>query len=392
MIFTAFLPPLPIPSARSASLFVPRKRLHRSPSVYRVGLRAGLACPPPLDTPPTVQTSSFSPPLTRNPIAWDYICPRLLLLAISAVWGTNFGTLKVLQLPPDPLPIPVLSFLRFSFATVFLIPPALFEQRNSLASPSLYFSGIFIGLLLTLGYLSQNVSLVSTSAATSAFLCSLVVVLTPVLERVLSCANFFPSLPDRPAYVVWGSPILAILGVALIEGPNLNSLSMGDAFAALQAVFFAGGFIFNKHAMQEHPKHAITLSAVQLGTAAAAFGMWNLCSGADLGSGWMNGSNLGGLLYTGVVSTALTVWLENVVLEKVSAGELAVIMSTEPLFAAVWGSLTLGESFGGWGWLGGFVILTACLVGEADKMSRRATLNRLQRGFGGVQNKLLKRF
>ena len=67
------------------------------------------------------------------------------------------------------------------------------------------------------------------------------------------------------------------------------------------------------------------------------------------------------LLWTGIFTTALTSFGENVAMKELSAAESTVIYSTEPLWGTAFASLVLGESVGWNTFLGAILILSACL-------------------------------
>jgi drug/metabolite transporter (DMT)-like permease len=59
-------------------------------------------------------------------------------------------------------------------------------------------------------------------------------------------------------------------------------------------------------------------------------------------------------------------------LGKVPAGEASVVLATEPLWAAAFAAVILGESFGWNEYAGGFLIVSACLVNsiQAEDVNR----------------------
>ena len=69
----------------------------------------------------------------------------------------------------------------------------------------------------------------------------------------------------------------------------------------------------------------------------------------------------GGLLWTALASTALTVLLQTRALSKLPASDSSVIAATEPLWAATLATVLLGEQLDGTKMLGGVLILTGCL-------------------------------
>jgi len=94
-----------------------------------------------------------------------------LPLAHQAVYGTNFGCVKLLDQTLSPA---LAAAARFSIAAVALLPLAVATRPNkSLMLPLL--AGVETGLWCTLAYGAQSVSLQTVSAGKSAFICALVV-------------------------------------------------------------------------------------------------------------------------------------------------------------------------------------------------------------------------
>lgn len=69
-----------------------------------------------------------------------------------------------------------------------------------------------------------------------------------------------------------------------------------------------------------------------------------------------------GILYTGLITTALALRIESVAFSKVPATDASLILTTEPLFAAGFGAVALRESFGTSDYIGAAFILRACVL------------------------------
>lgn len=89
---------------------------------------------------------------------------------------------------------------------------------------------------------------------------------------------------------------------------------------------------------------------------------------------------LGGIAYTGLITTALALWVESIAFKRVPATDASIILTTEPLFAALAGALTLGETFGASDYVGASLIIGACAIavlledgGEEEEESSVAT-------------------
>lgn len=91
--------------------------------------------------------------------------------------------------------------------------------------------------------------------------------------------------------------------------------------------------------------HGGSVSAL-LSTQLEAFADWHVCAA---------------VVWTGVVTTALTSFGENIAMRRLSAAESTVIYSTEPLWGAAFAAFALGESLGWNTVFGAVLILAACL-------------------------------
>jgi drug/metabolite transporter (DMT)-like permease len=295
----------------------------------------------------------------------EYAFHRLLMLLVAVLWGSNFGCIKLVD-QAGVLPS-VAASVRFAMGALAL-SPFLGRLPKEMVS-----KGIECGLWVALGYISQAIGLETVSASKSAFLCSLTVVVVPLVNWI--------SGKGKPSTITSIAAALAVMGTGLLELGDVAPPSVGDAFSLLQAVGFGVAFTRIEGSMKDAPGMALPLAAVQLATVAAVSAGWTALSsfGPDLAFSapnisflWEQPQVLGALAYTGLITTALAIYWESVALEKMPASEMAVILSLEPLAAALFAYLLLGETFGAVAWGGGGLILAACLTAEAPLLLRMA--------------------
>lgn len=258
-----------------------------------------------------------------------------------------------------------------------LIPAELnASSRKSFPLPFLL-STVSIGVAISFGYFSQSIALMTTDASTSAFICSLAVVIVPAINRVARLVGWQDQTSNRGLLATWGAPFLAVVGVAMLEFGGTPP-SIGDVWAFVQAAGFAMGFVLNDRLAAKYPDLTFSQSALQLNVVAVLAIVWATidCSTTagtftfpHISDAFVNGTNALAVLYTGLITTALTVWLENISLKKVSAGELAVLLSTEPFWAAALAAVLLNETMGPWSIVGGITILMACVVNQAGDVA-----------------------
>jgi len=70
------------------------------------------------------------------------------------------------------------------------------------------------------------------------------------------------------------------------------------------------------------------------------------------------------LLYTGLITTAGTLWLEMKALRNVSAQDAALVYTTEPLWGALFAWAFLGERWGALGWVGAAMIVMSSATAQ----------------------------
>jgi drug/metabolite transporter (DMT)-like permease len=316
---------------------------------------------------------------------------RLLLMVAAALYGTNFTFVKILN---ENVPVQFGTSLRFALAACATIPFLFFKNKSQnesfdanagidtsmLSDNGVILGGMEVGMWNAIGYLSQAVGLETTPASTSAFVCSLAVVVVPVLDYLAG-----KKIITRE---VLGA-LLAVAGVAFLEldgfqgslvAGNGISISSGDLFTLVQPLAFGLGFWRMEHYMRKFPTSAMKLTASQLTTiASVSIGVAMVTSPGDLPdfaqvSEWLsNPTILGSILWTGLITTALTVAMETFALKTLSAAEATMLFSTEPIFGGICASYVLGEQFGVGGLVGSAMVLGGCLYSKLGAVKVQET-------------------
>ncbi|WP_038055758.1 DMT family transporter [Thermus amyloliquefaciens] len=265
-----------------------------------------------------------------------YALGLLALNLLTLLWGTTFVVVKgaVGEMAPS-----LLVLLRFLLASLFFLPWALRLPKG------VWGPGLELAFWLLLGYASQAVGLMYTSASRSAFITALNVVLVPLLL----------GLAGRRLGPVWLAALLAFLGVGLLSyDPRQPPLNVGDLWTLLTAFTYALYIV----RLEVHAKTfpSLPLTAVQVfGTAFLAL-PWALWEGVE----W-EGIPWGAVLYLGVVATALTTWLQTWGQKYVPAPQAAILYTLEPVWATLFAFLVLGERLGVTGLLGAVLVILATL-------------------------------
>jgi len=294
---------------------------------------------------------------------------RMILISVSAFYGTNFGCVKILGDALDPS---FAAFMRFGLASLLFFPYVVGVVKTN---PKLIRGGLEVGIYNAIGYWAQSISLQTSHASTAAFICSLAVVVVPILDSLFDSQKSIDSLKKSllPA-------LLAAAGVASLELGGAQLPGVGDLWAFVQPVFFGLGFWRVERHMKNcsQPGEAQAFTGAMLLTVAISSLVWTthdfvvpllqegglprLTSAfATQLIGLKDWHILAALGWTGIVTTALTAYGENIALRSLNASESTVIFSTEPIWGAAFASATLGETLGWNTFIGASLILSACV-------------------------------
>jgi drug/metabolite transporter (DMT)-like permease len=329
-------------------------------------------------TAPLFVASSLDPVSPEEPtnpsfldnILSGYLGPRVVLAAVACVYGTNFPLGSIMA---DALPAPAVTSARMLIAALAM-SPFVFRLEPALRRPA-----ILTGCFTSMGYISQSLALVDTSPATVSFLGSAIVLVCPFLEWAIDKKPM--SIQDAPQ--TWLAATLCLGGVGILElwnpaasggGSVSASIGIGDLLALLQAVGFGTQVYLSEKMVRDQPDQALPVTATLVATTAFISCLWCLADGWMTHPGW-EAFTLPNLFFepsqrtvamavawTALVSTALSFFIEMSALARVPSAEAAVIVSTEPMWAALFAAALLGESFGMNDYVGGSLIVLACLA------------------------------
>ena len=276
----------------------------------------------------------------------------LMLLAVAVVWGTSYGVAKsALEF------YPVLGLLALRFGITFVaLSPALRPLRHADARGLRGVLGA--GVLLFSIFLCETFGLLLTRAANAAFLISLCVVLTPLVEWSL--------LKRRPSRIEWMAVGLSLLGAWLLAGDGAFTLSPGDALILAAAVLRAVTVCVTKRVMRDAALPPLTVTAVQSGVVAFGSAAVALVFARDQ---WQHVPSFAGHLtfwgcvfYLVLACTLFAFFAQNYAIKRSSPTRVSLLMGSEPAFGALFACIWLGERISTAAWIGGALIVAASVL------------------------------
>ena len=262
------------------------------------------------------------------------------LLGVAAAWGLAFVVMKDAI---ERQSVNNFLFTRFSLAVVVmvLIRPQVIKKFNK----DLLLRGSMAGVFLGFGYIFQTLGLERTGAAITGFITGLYVVLTPLL------ASFI--LKERIGGFVWLCIFIATIGLALLSVQGF-SVGFGEMLVLMSAIFFAAHIIALSKWSPGRDVYAMTV--VQLTICALMAGI------ASIPEGYAPPPDRGVwavVVFTAVFATAVAFIIQTWSQAHISATKVAVILTMEVVFAALFAVIFGGEVLTLQVLLGGLLVLLA---------------------------------
>ncbi len=268
----------------------------------------------------------------------------LLLLAVVAVWGWTFSLMK------EPVATyGVVAFLAMRFVIGAVAMGAVAARRATRRSVA---AGAAIGLVLAGAYLLQTFGLRHTSATNTGLITGLFIIFAPLANRVL--------FGVRTPAALWGAVGVSVLGLALLAGGGPARLALGD-FLTLGA---AAAFGLHVALLDHHARHhdATVLAFGQIvSVAAVLLILWPVVGTVA----WPTRQVWFALLVTGLVATAAAFFVQTWAQQRLSAVHTAAIIVTEPLFAALFAYVLVGDRLTAVQWVGACLMVGALVAAEA---------------------------
>ncbi|WP_284320089.1 DMT family transporter [Dyella acidisoli] len=268
------------------------------------------------------------------------------LLVTAAVWGSTFVLIKDVV---DRMPVADFLAVRFIVAAVVMF--ALFHRHVARLERRQLWRGVMLGALYGLGQLLQTWGLSLISPSVSGFVTGMYVVFTPILATFL--------LRQRMSTSVWLAVGMATLGLALLT-LNGFSVDLGVWLTLISALLYGLHIVGLGH--WARADEAFGLSAVQMAVIAL------VCLLATAGHGgptlppdrsaWI------AVLYMALVAGAGAMLMQTWAQAHLPATRAAIVMTTEPVFAATF-AVMFGSDVLTWRMLcGGGLVLAAMYLVE----------------------------
>jgi drug/metabolite transporter (DMT)-like permease len=267
------------------------------------------------------------------------------LLAVTACWGSTFFLIHDLLER-----VPTLDFLavRFAIASVTLVllaPRALGRLTRESRRQA-----VVLGCLYGVAQILQTAGLAETPASVSGFITGMYVVATPIFAALI--------LRSRIGALTWVAVVLAMAGLGVL---TLSGFSIGYG----EALIFVAAMIYALHIVGlgawSDARQTLGMAIVQLIVITVICLVCTAPNGLvlpDRASDWVS------VLYMAVFAGAGAMIGQTWAQAHLPPTRAAIIMSMEPVFAALFAVLFGGESATVRMIFGGLLVLAAMVIAE----------------------------
>ena len=276
------------------------------------------------------------------------------LLLASLIWGS--GTVLMQVCIDGGIETGLQMFFRFWIGAFCL--GVLSRQKRRQMNRRLWVCGLLCGTLLFFSFFILTLGLEFTTPANSAFLSSSSVMLVPFISWIM--------LKIRPERKVFFGCFLCLIGVGVLSLQLSGGIhfTTGDSLTLLSAIFFS--FYTCTVAKIAGGLDASLFTFVQLLTTAIWSTVTLPVSGADFSVIGQNWPSLGAVIFLGLFNTGLCYLIQMVAQKSLPPTRVALILSSEALFGAVFSVLAGYDPFSVRLVVGGGIMTLAILIVETD--------------------------
>ncbi len=287
---------------------------------------------------------------------------EIALLINTLIWGATFVIIKSALSDASPM---MFVGIRFTFAALVLLPFA--KKIFKFSKTGTLKAGIVLGILYFLGFASQTLGLQYTTATKSGFITGTFVIFTPVFQWLLE-----KKVPAKwnligVSIVIIGLLFLSSKGTSIFDvfselGSNFN---IGDFFTLLCALFWGWYLVELDMISKKFDYMPLVFSQILVtGIGGFLFVFLFSVTGLEQIKYSFDFNLIFAILYTSLLATVLATTLQTKYQKFVSPTKAGIILSFEPIFAALVAFIVLSEKISYFGIIGCLLIFSGLIISE----------------------------
>jgi drug/metabolite transporter (DMT)-like permease len=297
--------------------------------------------------------------LVDRPPSGRKLKAEMILVFVSAIWGGTFVIIKL-----SLVDIPPFSFLaiRFSLATILFY--LIFFKKIYFPKKEEFIGGLLLGILLYMGFASQTIGLIYTTASKSALITGVNLVIIPFAQYLI----IKKSVGNENVIGI----IVVLLGLYLLTKPEGSGINVGDLITLICAFSWAFYIIYLDVASKKYNLHMmvfIQFAFVSFLSIICAV-IFEKISVANFTS-----ISIAGILYTSILATLIATFLGNKYQKETTPVRAGILFTFEQPSAVIFAMIFLKESLDFMQFIGGILMILGILFSESFEYIRAGFKN-----------------
>jgi len=267
---------------------------------------------------------------------------------VATLWAGTFPIVKV-----SMATIPPYYFIGIRFLIGSLLFTLIFFNRLKLKDSEILKAGLILGLFQTIGFASQTIGMISTTASNSALITGLTILFVPFAQYAIT---------RKPVFIEnWIGIIIVITGLFLLTQPHISGINAGDLITLICP--FAWAFYIIYVDVYTNKYDITTLIFIQLWiTAIICFALGFIYE--DFSIITFSQHEIFSLLYMGILATLVTTVLLNRYQKETTPIRASIIYTWEQPAAVTLSIIFINERFNSLQIVGGTLMVIGILFSE----------------------------
>lgn len=275
---------------------------------------------------------------------------NILMVIVTMFWGISYTFMVMgLEFLEAYNVVALRCLIAFIIAGLIFLPKMLRVNIKTILYASIQ------GFLLFSVFALSIYGLKTTSAGNAGFILSLTVVLVPIITSFME-----KRLPSR---AVSFAVVATMIGITILTFNESLAFSLGDILVAIAALCYSIYIILNSRFTKD--VESISYGVYQLGVAGLLGAFFTMIFESpklpSTSSGWV------AILGLGIICTAFCFVAQAVVQQYTTPTHTGLIFSLEPIFAAIFAMIFLGEGLTSQLVIGGAFILIGNFVAQLEQ-------------------------
>ena len=270
---------------------------------------------------------------------------NFLFLLATIGWGASYLFTKYAV--AEVLPF---ALVTFRFGIAFIVTFFIFRKKLLQTNKATILASAVLGVILCATFSTFGFAMQTANPASAGFFMATTVIFVPLIMMVIT-----RKLPTRQITI--GS-IVIIAGLTLFSLKGAVTMEVGLVLCLITAISYALHIVVNNFFARKYD--ALQLGIYQLGFT-AIYGiimmlLFEPISYPTSSTGWTS------MLLLAIICTAFGLVVQSLAQSATTAEMTGFIFSLEPLFAALFAFIFLGEVLTGKEWLGALLIFVGVMI------------------------------